>query len=133
MNTYQTETLPTVDPKQLEQAYIRCSHLFKDTGLDETVSASAVLDVLEKTQPRLDRDETVDLFRRLCLTVQLVADIDANWSDAPLSGERPDALPSALYQLASTETAFEQEEDGYASTFFARDVLDDAFAMLRPN
>jgi hypothetical protein len=133
MNTYQTETLPTVDPARLEQAYTRCSHLFKDTGLDETVSASTVLDTLQKTQPLLDQDETVDLFRRLCLTVQLVADIDANWDDAPVTGERPTVLPLALYQLASTETAFEQAEDGYASTFFARDVLDDAFSMLRPN
>lgn len=129
----QTETLPTVNPALLEKAYLRCAQLFEDKQLDESVWASEILETLEKSQPLLDKDETVDLFRRLCLTVQLVADIDANWDDSGLSGERPDILPSAIFQIASTETAFEEMEEGYASTFFARDVLDDAFALFRLN
>ena len=133
MSIRQTETLPTVDPARLEQAYERCAHLFEVKQTDESVCATEILETLGESHPDLPRDEIVDLFRRLCLTVQLVGDIDANWTGNGFSGERPRRLPSALYEIAGTETAFEETDDGYANTFFVRDVLIDAFAVLRPN
>ena len=107
--------------------------MFSQDGMDQEISPTSILDALENAQPQLDKDEIVDLFRRLCLTIQLVSDIDANWTESGYHGERSETLPSALFELASSETAFEQTEDGYACTFFARDILEDAFAMLRPN
>jgi hypothetical protein len=129
----QSINLPTVDPKHLEAAYLDCAKLFNDIHPDGSVSAESILDKINETQTPTHDSDTLDLFRRLCLLVQLVADIDANWSEYGFAGTRPDTLPSLLFELASSEIAFESTNGQYASTFFLRDILDDAIALFRPN
>jgi hypothetical protein len=132
MNAGQTVALPAVDPIQLEAAYTKCAHLFGDADLDGSVRAQKIVSLLGKTQPLLNADDTIDLFHRLCLTVQLVTNIEAVW-DEHFSRARPQTLPIAFFELAGSETAFEETVDGYTTTFFARDVIKDALGMLCPN
>jgi len=127
------ELLTPVAPLQLEQAYRVCAHLFEDTKLDGTVNAEAILDEIEKVTENVSKADVIDIFRRLCLTIQLIGDIDANWIESGYPGDRLERIPSALFELAGSETAFEEMDGGYANTYFARPVLDEAFALLRLN
>lgn len=133
MTTAPLVTLESVDPKSLEAAYVQCAHMFDDIELDGCVNPHDILEIIDLTQPNLEKEEVVELFRRLCLTVQLVSDLDANWDDSGLVGNRPDRLPPALFHLASSEIAFEESDGDYCNSFFAREILDDAFRTLRPS
>lgn len=128
-----TELISNVDAEQLEEAYIRCNPLFAALDSRGRVKAEMILRELNAAAPELNQDDILDLFRRLCLLVQVVGDVDANWSRVVGDGSRPDILPSALFALVSTETAFESSEGDDASVFFARDILEDAYALFRPN
>lgn len=129
----QTETLPTVDPKDLEAAYLECGDMFTEVNPDGSVTAKSIVNRLDRIQPAMQSSDALDLFRRLCLLVELVGDIDANWSDLGFAGERPQTLPDALFELASSEIAFESKIGELGSTFFMRDVLDEAISFFRPH
>lgn len=132
MTSIETELLPAVDPIRLASAYEHCADMFEEIMPDGSIDTTAILSELDRTQQFFDNEETIDIFRRLCLTVQLVGDVDANWSDVQ-SGQRPSELPFAFFELAGSETAFEEVSEGYGSIFFARCILDEAFSAFRPN
>ena len=126
-----TENVPEVDPQHLRLSYIRCSHVFGETETAGSIKANDVLAQLSKIAPLLDPDQIFDLFRRLCLSVQLIADIDARWIDNGMPGTRPEAIPFAFYIFASAEAAFEDQYDGYTNTYFAREVVKEATSLFR--
>lgn len=126
-------TLATVDPKHLEVAYIECGIMFQDILPNDPDNGRKILERLTSLFQSLDRGEIVDLFRRLCLVVDLIADIDEHWTDFGYSGERSNFPPFALFEMASFESACEDTREGRLSIFFQRDLLEDAFQMVRPN
>lgn len=131
MNIDQTEMIAIVDPDQLESAYCYCAHLFVESRPGGAINAEGVLDYLGRAFPNLEPCDQIDLFRRLCLTVQLVSEVDVNWEFVDIQGERPNPLPPAFFELTGTELAFEGIADGRASSFFARDLFQDALISVR--
>lgn len=130
MNIDQTEMLAIVEPDLLEDAYGRYAYLFIERHPGAQISAEGVLDALGRGFPDLEPCDLIDLFRRLCLTVQLVSEIDANWEALDPRKSRPSALPSGFFELAAIELAFEGTTNGHSSTFFARDVFSDAKSAI---
>lgn len=134
MSWENAEELPTVDPSILQAAYERCSGSFADwTAGRDMVSGRDFLQRLKTNAPEMDEIDTLNLFMRLCLLVQLIGQIDIEWTQSGLLYDRPGTLPFALFHLASTEPAIEQTNDQYTSVQFERDVIAEAIAFFRPN
>lgn len=128
-----TELIASVDAAQLQSAYRRCRELFDETDAEGRLRASAILTELQKVSENLSPGDVLDLFRRVCLMVQLVSELDAKWPACDGYASPPEIFPMSLFIMVSEETAFETSQGKHASVFFARDLLDDALAILRPN
>lgn len=127
MNWTATKKIPPVNPLHLAAAYEHCSSLFEFCDRDRPLPAARILNVLENSLLVLDRPTILTLFKRLCLAIDLLRTVDANWNDARLSFNRHEDLPRAFFELASVEPAYEAMSDAEGSVFFERDIIDEAF------
>lgn len=130
--TNRTKIAP-VNPHELRRAYLKCRSILEHLEDRRAIPVGKTLKQIHVAVPRLSRDEVVQVFRRLCLTLDLTAYVDANWKDAGFTAKREYELPFALFELASVEPAYEAIFEGYASVHFEHDLLDEAFATFQLN
>lgn len=130
MDWTQRSKISPVSPEDLRLAYERCHSLFAMTYAAGAAPAGQILEAIETEFPNFDTSDVIEMFKRLCLTVELISFVDANWNEAGFTGDRPGSLPRALFELTSVEPAYEAVMDGQGSTYFERDVLEEAFLVF---
>ncbi|MEL6859791.1 MAG: hypothetical protein AAGL97_09795 [Pseudomonadota bacterium] len=126
----ETTVIPSVDPKQLEQAYLRCSKFFGVEPAGPKVDAGDVFFALKQVYPKLSNLDLVDLSKRLRLLAELVAELSDKEEKNCAIAKPPKVLPSGIYTLVSEATAFETSSGTSVTVFFSRSLLADALALL---